>query len=529
MKQMEKIALYMRISEEDTDLSEGKESESIIGQRMLLMSYVKKQEELSRKETIEIVDDGYSGTNFERPGFQTMIKMAREGEIQCIIIKDFSRLGRNYLEVGTYLEEIFPFLGVRVLSVNDQFDSFKNLGAVGSLDVAFKNLMYEAYSKDLSTKVRSVRRMKASQGQFVTAYAPYGYLKDPKNKNNLLVDREAAKVIQRIYAMFLAGIRQIDIARQLNDENIPSPVMLRRMRKDNFPCVQNTEKSCWTGGSVAKILEDERYIGSAIYGRYRSVKVGSKKVTPVDRKDWIIVPNQYESIITPEDFWNVQERKQKKQRKAEFLREKKQEKRENLFAKKIVCSECNHGFIWKGERKNPTFSCVTWRTNPTCTCYRKSVKEQQLQNSILQYLQKIAQIVLGQEYEKRNWKKEKQKLDQKCQKLQDKIKSQNVKIVELYESYKHGFLEEENFKKKMKRMEEDIEEKKEEILRLERRYQEEVRLQKEEEKSDRYRLEEYMPFQVLTKEMVDEFVQRIWVNKNGEIQVEWKFQDLFLE
>lgn len=150
----------------------------------------------------------------------------------------------------------------------------------------------------------------------------------------MLVDREAAKVIQRISAMFLAGTRQIDIARQLNDENIPSPVMLRRMRKDNFPCVQKTEKSCWTGRSGAKILEDERYTGSAIYGRYRSVKVGSKKITPADRKDWIIVPNQYESIITPEDFWNVQERKQKRQRKAEFVREKKQEKRENLFAKK---------------------------------------------------------------------------------------------------------------------------------------------------------------------------------------------------
>lgn len=305
------IALYLRVSDEDENPGHELESESISSQRLLLHDFVDGHGELSSGRTIEFMDDGFSGTNFERPGVKKLLDMAKSHQIDCIVVKDFSRFGRNYLEVGNYLEQIFPFLGIRFLSVNDHFDSFENIGAAGAIEVGFKNIIHEAYSKDLSEKIKSVRRMKAEQGKFVTAFAPYGYKKAETSKNQLIIDEECAPIVRRIFSLFLGGTGKTAIACLLNEEGIPSPYMVRRQRNERFHSMGGKKDTYWTAGTVSRILSDQRYTGDAIYGKVRPETIGSKKDISVPEEDWIIVPDAHPLIVKREIFEAVRSGKKK--------------------------------------------------------------------------------------------------------------------------------------------------------------------------------------------------------------------------
>ena len=184
-----KTAMYLRISSEDEDLRTGEknESESISNQRSLLREYVSGHAELAGSEILEFCDDGWSGTNFERPAVKELLEQVKRGQINCILVKDLSRFGRDYLTVGDYISRVFPFLGVRFISVNDGFDSSNPLD-IDSLDTSFRTLIYDLYSRDLSRRVKSAKKARAERGAFLSPYAPYGYVKDPEDKNHLLVD-----------------------------------------------------------------------------------------------------------------------------------------------------------------------------------------------------------------------------------------------------------------------------------------------------------------------------------------------------
>ena len=188
------VAKYLRLSSEDDDMKTvGKlESNSIANQRNLLDSYISRTPDLAGAEIVEFCDDGWSGKNFDRPGVQKLLDDVRKGRIGCIIVKDLSRFGRDYLVVGNYISRVFPFMGVRFISVNDNFDSI-NVQDIDSLETSFKTLLYDLYSRDLSRKGKSAKMMRARRGLFLSPFAPYGYIKDPDNKNHLLVDPEAAE------------------------------------------------------------------------------------------------------------------------------------------------------------------------------------------------------------------------------------------------------------------------------------------------------------------------------------------------
>lgn len=295
MNKKETIALYLRISEEDKRKQEGRNSRSIEGQRMLLTEYVRQHDGLRGRRMEEFIDDGYSGANFDRPGVRALFSGAKEGRIGCILVKDLSRFGRNYLEVGRYLEQIFPRLGIRFISINDHFDSFEGMGAAGSIEVGFRNILYAAYSAELSRKVRSVRRMKAGQGKFVTARPPYGYQKDISRRDRLLPRPQTAEVVRRIFSLYLEGMSQSAIAGLLNAEGIPSPAALDR--KEGEGALKG-----WMPAAVSRILSDARYTGTAIYGKSRPVSIGSKKSEALPQEAWIRVPGAHEAIISQETF-----------------------------------------------------------------------------------------------------------------------------------------------------------------------------------------------------------------------------------
>ena len=220
------IAMYLRLSQEDVDKRNNvlkDESNSIRSQRLLIQRYIQEHSELSGCPVMEFVDDGYTGTNFDRPQFQKMISLIRSGEIQCVVVKDLSRFGRNYLEVGDFLEHIFPFLGVRFIAINDHYDSADYIGTTGGVDVAFRNLVYQQYSQDLSQKVKAAMHMKMARGQYVT-HCPYGYKKAPGEKHKMIIDPVTAPVVREIFLAAIAGKKSTEIASALNEKHIPTPM-----------------------------------------------------------------------------------------------------------------------------------------------------------------------------------------------------------------------------------------------------------------------------------------------------------------
>jgi DNA invertase Pin-like site-specific DNA recombinase len=485
-------AIYLRISDEDEALELGGESNSIAGQRMLIKDFVANHKELQDYHVVEVVDDGYSGTNFLRPGIQSLLEMAKKKEIQCIVVKDFSRFGRNYLEVGSYLEQIFPFLGIRFFSVNDGFDSFCNVGAAGSLEVGFKNIIYEAYSKDLSVKIKSVRKSKAEQGKFVTAFAPYGYKKDKNNKNKLIIDQESAPIVNRIFKLYLNGSSKTDIARRLNEEGILCPMMIRRKRGENFNKKGSSETCIWTVGTISHILADQRYTGDAIYGKSKPESVGSKREIKVPKEQWIIATNVHESIISHEEYEAVQ--KMKKSYKERIITNTDK----SLLPKKIICKSCGHSMTRIHREKKILYCCRTGKNLYHNICYQGYIDGAQLEKAFLVCFE-ILTALTGDISMHHSHKLEKTEL---------LIAKEKRKYLAFYESYRQKKLSELDLREKSKDLERSID-------TLQNQYNE--------MKQEMYRENTHKP--IISKEALDFLVKSMEMEPNGSLSIQWDFMD----
>ncbi|HEO4253617.1 TPA: recombinase family protein, partial [Streptococcus agalactiae] len=254
---MSKIALYIRLSVEDMIKTD--ESESIINQRAYLNDYLDKNEEFKNFTREEYVDDGYSGTNENRPAFQRMLEDVKKNNIQTIIVKDLSRFMRDYITLGDYLENIFPFLGVRFIAINDGYDSNKEKGNGTDLDIQFKGLLYDFYTKDISEKVKSSMTTLKKQGKFLAWSPPLGYMKDPNDRHKIIVDEETAWIVKKIFKLALDGISSRNIAKILNEEKIPTPSK-RKSELTNldfeYSIIRTAKKPrpTWTNGNVIDVL-----------------------------------------------------------------------------------------------------------------------------------------------------------------------------------------------------------------------------------------------------------------------------------
>lgn len=301
-KEIYHAAIYLRLSRDDDDKVE---SDSIHNQRELLKSYINSQSDI--KLFKEFSDDGYTGTNFDRPGFQKMMDLAKKHVIDCIIVKDLSRLGRNYIETGRYIDQIFPMLGIRFISVNDNYDSSKEFNDADQIIIPFKNLINDAYCRDISIKVRSQLDTKRKNGKFVGSFAGYGYKKDPNDKNKLIIDEGPAEIVRMIFNWRIEGYSQNRIADKLNKMGVPSPLQYKRSSGTNFVCSYlNSNDPKWHHGNVNNVLTNELYIGTMAQGKKRRINYKVKKLEEVDEKDWIKIPNAVEPIISKEIFDRVQ-------------------------------------------------------------------------------------------------------------------------------------------------------------------------------------------------------------------------------
>lgn len=341
------IGKYIRLSQEDRELGRGKDESCSIGhQRDLIERYIREHREFDGCVCREFLDDGYSGTSFSRPSFDRMMDQVRAGEISCIIVKDFSRFGRDYIELGDYMERIFPFLGVRFISVNDGYDSDDYKGTTGGLEVVMKNIVYDYYSRDLSVKVKTAKMQKMKKGLYIGGHVPFGLRKDPRVKGKLEIDGEAAAVVREIFDCALDGMRLVDIARKLNKEGRETPAAYyRRMHPDSKKYAGTSEYSCWDVNNVRKILTQEMYYGAVASHKREAVTVGGKHTRAVPKEEQVIVEGMHPAIVTKEEFERVQ---------AGFRKAKKPsgERKPYPLKGRVVCGCCglNMRHAWNNVR-----------------------------------------------------------------------------------------------------------------------------------------------------------------------------------
>ena len=378
--------LYLRLSRGDGDKEE---SNSITGQRELLRDYISQRPEF--REYAVRVDDGFSGSTFERPSFQKMIEDVKAGRTDCIIVKDLSRFGRNYLDAGEYIEKIFPFLGVRFIAVNDNYDSLGDKKASDDLIIPFKNLINEAYCRDISVKIRSQLEIKRKNGQFLGSFAAFGYLKDEQNKNKLVVDQYAADIVRDIFKWKLEGVSPQDIADALNKLGVLSPMEYKRSLGMKFTTSFKTNaKALWSAGTVIRMLKNPIYTGVLVQGKETTPSYKVHKRITKDESEWSIIEDSHEAIISKIDFDSVQ-----KVLKCD-TRRSPGGKAVGLFSGMIFCGDCGASMVRKtvpaGDKKYVYYVCSAHKQDKSCSPHR--IRDNALEEIVLDSLkQHISEVV----------------------------------------------------------------------------------------------------------------------------------------
>ncbi|MDE6517762.1 MAG: recombinase family protein, partial [Acetatifactor sp.] len=502
---------YMRLSNEDAH--EG-ESSSISNQRALLLDYIKNHEEFDGWKVLEFYDDGYSGVSFERPGIQKLLSLAGS-TINCVIVKDFSRFGRNLGEVGDYLDQIFPFLGVRFIAVNEGYDSGRGMGSSVSLDVSLKALVYEMYSRDVSEKVRSVKHAKMRRGEYQGIIAFYGYKRSEAAKGRLEVDEPAAEVVRRIFCMAAEGITPTNIAVELNREGIPSPLMYRRENHTDGGHSWRVagDMVCWTRENVRRTLSDERYTGWLISHMRAKEDVSSKSSRLLPREEWIIAEDSHEAIISREIF----EQAQMALRHCSHTRTSGKPYRR--FRGLLKCAYCGRA-LTKSTGKETYYYCVTRRALPESPCGLIRMGEKELEDCLLEFLRIQIQLA-GQSGEMRqdgrieiNILREKLR---ECQRDADRCRSRQAAA---FEDYAEGRIRSQEYLSRKK----EISGQQEEIARRYAEVSDKLAEAEQGKGRENVDLGRYAFVEELTRELLEQLVKEVRVGGNDEIEILWNFR-----
>ena len=378
-----KAAIYVRLSKEDGDVSDVSkaESNSISNQKELIREFLKNKEDIV--VVSERVDDGYSGVNFERPAFQLMLEDIKQGKVDCVVVKDLSRFGRNYIESGRYIEKIFPMLGVRFIAINDNYDSLIGKSQTDELVIPFKNLINDAYCRDISIKIRSHLDVKRRKGEFIGSFTVYGYKKDERNHNLIIVDEYAAGIVSNIFSWKIAGMSQQGIADRLNDMGVLSPAEYKKSCGSNYRAkFQTKSKASWSAVAVTRILTNENYTGTLIQGKYTTPNYKVKKTVVKNEEDWVRIENAFEAIVSKEQFNMVQELLKRDTRVAP------NNKTVYLFSGIAVCGDCGRQMSRKvstvAGKKYVYYMCSANKKDGSCSSHR--IKEDELEKAVITYL-----------------------------------------------------------------------------------------------------------------------------------------------
>ena len=519
---------YGRLSKEDGDKIE---SDSIKNQRDLIHSYIGQHPEL--KLVMEGYDDGYTGTNFERPCFKEMLEAVKEQKVNCVIVKDLSRFGREYIEAGRYIEKLFPALGVRFIAINDGYDT-AHLDASSSLILPFKNLINDSYCRDTSIKVRSHFDVKRRNGEFIGSFAAYGYSKDPENKNRLVVDPEAADVVREIFARRISGMSCQAIADELNTLGVPSPMEYKRSRGMKYKSGYRVHnKTRWSATAVRRILQNEVYLGVMEQGKRTTPNYKVKTVVYRPPEEWMRVEDTHEAIISRELFAAVQKAldqaaQQAKDREIHSWSP-------NLLKGKIFCAHCGHSLHRQKcvRRKTPevyVYHCISNNRIKKGVCPGAFIFEKELLDALADMIQEQLDTTLGQ-YSLGLENLTKEAEEQKN--IQAKIASRKQEIQQL-RTYQRGLYEgliqnhlskdeyftfKEKYESKIEAISEEIEQLKAGLAILAKQLEQYKMLSQDAQhiKEDRQ----------LTAALIDRLIDRVEVSREKRITVRFRFQSEF--
>lgn len=428
-----KVGIYCRLSRED----EGdRQSESIQNQKDFLTKYVLEKE----WTIIDIyIDDGYTGTNFDRPDFQRLIRDIEKGKINLVITKDLSRLGRDYISTGYYLEKYFPENNIRYIAVNDSVDTFEN--SAGNDVSPFKSVINDMYAKDISMKVRSSLDTKRKEGKFIGAFAPFGYKKSKIDKNKLEIDEETARIVKKIFYMYISGAGISKIAHILNEEGIICPTEYKR-KTTNYK--GKVIKKLWNHNTVKKILKNPTYTGCITQNKYKKVNYKSKKLRTLSSDEWITVENTHEPIVDKKLFNDVQ-----KMMKRKYNPEYKGKKSNRLFSGFVYCGDCKAYMTYTKTRKELYLICSTYKRYTSKYCTRHAIMEKDLKQLLLDDIRELAEYVnsnklmkVANQESKYDLRKE---LNNEIQKLQNRITELKTIIKSLYTDKVKGLIDEKEF------------------------------------------------------------------------------------
>lgn len=330
------------------------ESNSIGNQRKQIQEYIHRDLELCRYEAVEFVDDGYSGTNMNRPGIQKLLKEVKANKIQCIIVKDMSRFSRDYIEMGTYLNQIFPFMGIRFIAINDHYDSREHQGSTIEIDTAFQTLLYDLYSKDISVKVKASFDNKCANGEYVFGQVPFGYAKSREVKNTVIVKENEAEIVRYIFSLAVKGKSSTQIARQLYAEKVPTITQLRMPQKQ----YQDGKIHSWSESAVRRILNNRFYLGEMAYGKSVRKSVGSKSSLSVPRDRWKVIPKHHEALVSEDMFKQAHFSRSEHSKMSKDFASRHGER--HPLTGKLFCGGCGYSLIYKpllGKNCHRRFEC----------------------------------------------------------------------------------------------------------------------------------------------------------------------------
>lgn len=505
---METVALYMRLSSED--IHEG-ESYSIANQRDLLYGYIREHREFDGCSILEFSDDGYSGVNFDRPGIRKLLALAGK-TVDCILVKDFSRFGRNLLEVGDYLDQIFPFLGVRFIAVNEGYDSGEGLGSSVSLDVSLKAMVYEMYSRDVSEKVRSVKLAKMRKGEYQGIVAFYGYRMSKETKNKLEMDEPAAEVVRRIFRMAGEGKRPSRIALELNREGILSPLMYRRANHtDNLRGWKTAGgESVWMRENVRRILLDERYMGCLVSHKRSIGDISTKRSVAVPKEEWIVSENAHEAIVSEQVFAKAQEVLK------HYVRKEPPKKPYQKFRGILRCGCCGR-VLDRRNAKNPYFACLTARSVKDSGCVNVRLEEAALEEALLAAIR--MQIRLFASREPGNMGKADNDLLKEIKEYQGMLSRYKSLQAAAFEDFAEGRISRQEYLSRKKEVADNQETANSRIAELNNQLAE-LRSRQAMQEAD---IGKYTCVNELTREMLVELVKEIRVDGENRIEIKWNF------
>lgn len=518
-----RTAVYIRLSVEDNKRS----GNAIENQQLVVGEYLSDKPEFKVYNTY--IDNGMSGTNFNRPGFQQMLSDIEAGHIQCVIVKDLSRLGRNTIDTGYYIEQYFYSKQIRFISVTDQFDTANPNNLHGGIMIPLKNMINEAYANDIGRKIKAQTRQAMKDGEYIGARSPYGYRKDPQNCHKLLIDEETAKVVFQIFQWAYEHVSLNDIVRRLNEMQIPSPSHYKKSIGDitNERLIGNGK---WQTRTVAKILSSEVYTGDLVQGKTKTV---DHRQILADEDNLIVVKGTHEPIISHKMFDAVQSYRQEI-----CARSKGKEKKPytpNLFKGKVFCAHCGTNLHrQRGKRKKGPdvymFHCLTNSRIAKDSCEGVLIKETDLMEIVMSSMEKELSVALGMSlpfFQMEAQRAEKKRLlNMRISDKQQEAERFRLLIRGLYENYIQSILDSEeylalkaDYEKKIRKLSAEIFDLTQETEAIDKQFEQYQTMEQN--------AKILMQNHELTASLIDRLIERIEITHEHEINITFKFQNLF--